>query len=253
MDFSLSPYLFEIGGFGLRYYSLMYLLGVFVTYLWLTRVAKYDKEKIADLCLYGFLAIVLGGRFGYVFFYHPEWLWTDPLQALKIWEGGMSIHGGIIAVTLWIWYFARKQDWSFWKLGDSIVIPAMFGVGLARIGNFMNGELWGRVTDVPWCIVFPGAEGCRHPSVLYESFTYVFLSVILAVVYKKSKKPGIVSALFLIFMGAARSIIEIFFREPTWVYAGVTAGTWLSIPLILLGFGLFIYMIYGQKNKISNS
>lgn len=244
MEFSLSPYLFEIGGFGLRYYSLMYLLGLLGTYLWLTRVAKYDQESIIDLCLYGFLAVVLGGRIGYVFFYHPEWIWSDPLQIFKIWEGGMSIHGGIIAVTAWIWYFVGKKGWNFWKLGDAVVVPAMFGVGLARIGNFMNGELWGRVTDVPWCMVFPGAEGCRHPSMLYESFTYMALSLLLALVYKKSKKPGVVAALFMIFMGLARSVIEIFFREPTWVYAGITAGTWLSIPLVLLGFALLFWKSY---------
>lgn len=213
----------------------MYLLGLLITYLWLTRVAGFDKEKIADLCLYGFLAVVLGGRLGYVLFYHPEWLLYDPLQAIKIWEGGMSIHGGIIAVTAWIGYFIKKNGWSFWQLGDAVVVPAMFGVGLARIGNFMNGELWGRVTDVPWCIYFPGSEGCRHPSMLYESFTYVGLSILLAILYRKKIKPGIITALFLISMGIARSLIEIFFREPSWVYAGITAGTWLSIPLIVMG------------------
>jgi len=248
MEFSLSPYLFEIGGFGLRYYSLLYLLGLLVTYLWLTKVAKYDKEKIADLCLYGFIAVVLGGRIGYVLFYQLEWLWTDPLQAFKIWEGGMSIHGGIIAVALWVWYFVKKNDWNFWKLGDAIVVPAMFGVGVARIGNFMNGELWGRVTDVSWCFNFPGAEGCRHPSVLYECAAYILLSFILASVYRKKPNPGVVAALFFIFMGIARSLIEIFFREPTWVYAGVTAGTWLSVPMVILGVFLLI-----QRSKKSYS
>jgi len=238
MEFSLSPYLFEIGGYGLRYYSLMYLLGLLGTYIWLTRIAKYDKDTIADLCLYGFLAVVLGGRLGYVLFYQPQWIWTDPLQTIKIWEGGMSIHGGIIAVAVWVWYFVKKQGWNFLKLADAIVVPAMFGVGLARIGNFMNGELWGRVTDVPWCIYFPGVEGCRHPSMLYESFTYIVLSLILALVYRKNKNPGTVTALFFVFMGLARSIIEMYFREPTWVYAGITAGTWLSVPLIAMGFVL---------------
>lgn len=238
MNYTPHPYLFQIGDFGVRYYSLMYLLGVFITYLWLTRVAKFDKEKIADLCLYGFLAIIIGGRLGYFLFYHPEWLWTDPIQILKIWEGGMSIHGGILAVTGWIWYFVKKNAWSFWKLGDAVVVPAMFGVGLARIGNFMNGELWGRVTDVPWCMVFPGVEGCRHPSMLYESATYILLSFVLAFLSSRNARPGMVVAFFLIFMGMARSIIEIFFREPTWVYAGVTAGTWLSIPLVVLGIAL---------------
>ncbi|MGE3278616.1 MAG: prolipoprotein diacylglyceryl transferase [Candidatus Altimarinota bacterium] len=241
MEFSLSPYVFQIGGYGLRYYSLMYLVGLGITYWWLTRVAKYDKEQIADLCLYGFLALVLGGRLGYVLFYQPQWIWTDPLQVVKIWEGGMSIHGGIIAVGVWVWYFVKKHRWDFWKLGDSIVVPGMFGVGLARIGNFMNGELWGRLTDVPWCMYFPGVEGCRHPSMLYESVTYMLLSLVMAWVYQRSKRPGVVTALFFIFMGGARTVIEIFYREPTWVYAGVTAGTWLSVPLFLFGLGLLFF------------
>jgi phosphatidylglycerol:prolipoprotein diacylglycerol transferase len=180
-------------------------------------------------------------------FYHPEWLWTDPLQIIKIWEGGMSIHGGILAVTAWIWYFVKKTGWNFWKLADAVVVPAMFGVGLARIGNFMNGELWGRVTDVPWCMYFPGVEGCRHPSILYESVTYVLLSFVLAFLYARNTRPGYIAALFLIFMGVARSIIEIFFREPTWIYAGVTAGTWLSIPLIVLGIVLLMFSVRRTK------
>jgi|CXWL01.1.fsa_nt_gi phosphatidylglycerol:prolipoprotein diacylglycerol transferase len=240
MIFDLSPYLFQVGEFGLRYYSLAYLVGVLITYLWLTRIAKYDAEKIADFCLYGFLAIVIGGRLGYVFFYQPQWIWTNPLEIVKIWQGGMSIHGGIALVALWVFYYVRKQQWNFFRFGDALVVPAMFGIGLSKIGNFMNGELWGRLTDVPWCFIFPGAEGCRHPSQLYEAGSYFLLFLLLAWCSRGNTRPGTITALFLITLGLARTTIEIFFREPSWVYWNITAGTWLSIPMITLGIGLFL-------------
>lgn len=238
MEFTLSPYLIEIGGSGIRYYSLMYLIGLGLTYLWLVRVAKFDREKVLDLCLYGFLAVVIGGRLGYALFYQPQWFSSDPLQILKIWQGGMSLHGGIIAVFLWMVYFIRKAGWDFLKVVDTVVVPAMFGIGLARIGNFMNGELWGYVTTAPWCFYFPGAGGCRHPSQLYEAFTYFTLSLILAYCWKQKPRKGVVSALFLISMGLARSLMEVFFREPTWVFWGITGGTWLSIPMMMIGLFL---------------
>ena len=243
MIFNLSPYIFEIGGFGLRYYSMAYLLGLLVTYLWLTRVARYDAEKIADFCLFGFLAVIIGGRLGYVFFYHPEWILNEPWHILTIWKGGMSIHGGILLVSAWVIYFVKKNQWDFYKLADAVVVPAILGISFAKIGNFMNGELWGRVTDVPWCLVFPGADGCRHPSQLYEAFAYFLIFLILAWCTFQGYRKGTIAALFLILLGLARTTIEVFWREPSWVYWGVTAGTWLSVPMVIIGLALLIYRV----------
>jgi len=238
MDFTLSPYLFQIGDFGVRYYSLAYLIGTLFTYLWLVYVAKYDKEKISDLVLYGFIAIVIGGRLGEVFFYHPEWLWENPLQIFKIWKGGMSFHGGLIAAILWIWYFVKKNKWDFLKLSDAIVVPAAFGIALAKIGNFFNSELWGVETSVPWCFNVEGKAGCRHPSQLYQAVKNILVGLILLIIYYRPHKTGTVSALFLIGYGLGRTTIEIFWREPDWVFWGISSGTWLSMPMIIIGLVL---------------
>ena len=240
MEFSLSPFLIQYGGFGIRYYSLMYLLALLLSYAWLTKVAKYDREKIADFCLYGFLWVVLGSRLGYALFYQPQWFWTEPLSVLKIWEGGMSFHGGLIAAALWIAYFLKKQRWDFWRFADALVVPIILGIGFGRIGNFLNGELWGRITDVPWCFHVEGWEGCRHPSQLYQFLANLITFGILCLSYFRSRKSGVTAALFLICYGIGRSVIEMLWREPSWVWMGLTAGTWLSLPMILVGGILLI-------------
>ena len=233
---TLSPFLFEYNGFGLRYYSLAYLAGVLLTYLWLTSIAGYEKEKMQDFCIYGFFAIVVGGRMGEFLFYHPEWLWTNPLQIFKIWEGGMSFHGGLISVALFTWYFLKKNNWDFLEFTDNLVIPGAFGVALAKLGNFMNGELWGKATDVSWCFVFPHAdELCRHPSQLYQSIGNIIVGISLLLTFRLKPKKGVLTALFLIGYGLARITVEVLWREPDWIYLGITSGTWLSIPMIMIG------------------
>ncbi|MDP3975648.1 MAG: prolipoprotein diacylglyceryl transferase, partial [bacterium] len=222
-----SPYLFEVGSLGIRYYSLAYLLGLGAAYWWLTRVGKYEREKVADLVVYSLLAIVVGGRLGYVFFYRPELIWTDFFEIFKVWHGGLSFHGGLIAVILFACWFARKQGWQLLRLFDNIVIPAALGLALATVGNFFNSELWGRVTSVPWCFQVPELEGCRHPSMLYQSLKNLILMSILSLISFRRPKAGTVGAFFLIGYGIGRSLIETLWREPSWVFLNITAGTWL--------------------------
>jgi len=240
MEFSLSPFLIQYGGFGIRYYSLMYLLALTIAYWWMTRVANYDREKMADFCLYGFLWVVLGSRLGYVLFYQPQWLWSDPLSALKIWEGGMAFHGGLIAAAIWLWYYLKKQRWDFWSFADALVVPIILGIGFGRLGNFLNGELWGRMTEVPWCFYVDGWEGCRHPSQLYQALANVITFGILWLSFARVKKTGVTASLFLICYGVGRTLIEMLWREPSWVWMKITAGTWLSLPMIGIGLCLLI-------------
>lgn len=240
MIHDFSPFLFEYQGFGLRYYALAYLLGVLFTYLWLTKAARYDRKLVEDFCLNGFFVIIIGGRLGEFLFYQPQWIW-DPIQILKIWQGGMSFHGGFIAVALWTWYFLRKHKWDFWKFADALVVPAAFGIAMAKFGNFMNGELWGRPTDVPWCFVFPNAdELCRQPSVLYQVIGNILVGLVLLWGFFKKLPKGANTALFLIGYGIARVIVEIFWREPDWIYLGISSGTWLSVPMIIGGVVILI-------------
>ena len=236
MIYDYSPFLIRFtDNFGLRYYSLAYLLGTLLTYIWLVYVARYDKDKLADYTLYGFLAIVIGGRLGELFFYHPEWLWTNPLQIIKIWEGGMSFHGGFIAVFFWTWYFLKKQKWDFLEFSDALVVPAAFGLALANIGNFFNSELWGVETTVPWCFEVPGKAGCLHPSQLYQALGNITLSLFLLFFYRRPHKKGLITALFIIGYGLARITVEVFWRVPDWAFWGISSGTWLSIPMVGVG------------------
>ena len=213
MEFTYSPFLFHIGDFGLRYYSLAYLLGALLVYIWLVNVAKYDKDKISDFVLYGFMSVVIGGRLGEVFFYHPEWIWESPTRIVKIWEGGMSFHGGLLAVFLWVLYFVKKNKWDFLKLTDAMVAPAIFGIALAKVGNFFNSELWGLETDVAWCFKVEGKSGCRHPSQLYQAIGNTLVSILLVIMYLKPHRKGVPSAIFLLGYGLWRIIVEIFWRD----------------------------------------
>ncbi len=210
-------------------------------YWFLVKVAKFEKSKVEDFTLYGFLAVVIGGRLGEVFFYQPHML-QDPLSILKIWEGGMSFHGGFLLVALWIWYFTKKHNWDFLKLADALVVPAIFGIAMTKFGNFMNGELYGRPTDVSWCFIFPKADDlCRHPSQLYQALGNVMVGLSLTWLYFKKLPKGTVAAGFLIGYGLVRTTIEIFWREPDWVYMGITSGTWLSVPMIIGGLIVLQY------------
>lgn len=243
MPFDYSPFLIQFTEtFGIRYYSLAYLLGVLYGYYWLVKYGKYDKDKVLDFCLYAFLAIVIGGRLGEVFFYHPEWIWESPLQIVKIWEGGMSFHGGLILVVLFVWYWVKKQKWDFLKLADTIVVPALFGIAMAKVGNFFNSELWGVETAVPWCFKVDGWSGCRHPSQLYQALGNTIVGMLLILAYFRPRRKGTIAALFLIGYGVVRVTVEIFWRQPDWVFWGISSGTWLSVPMIIIGFLMFYYL-----------
>ncbi len=245
----IDPVIVELGPLALRWYGVMYLLG-FLAAMWLLNRhadkpgSGWTREQVSDLLFYSFLGVVLGGRLGYVLFYGWQWLIEDPLYLFRINEGGMSFHGGLIGVIVAMFYIAYRQKRTFWQVADLVAPTVPIGLGLGRIGNFINGELWGRTTDVPWGIVFPGAGPLpRHPSQLYEAaLEGLVLFLVLQWYMKRTDKPGAVAGLFLVGYGVSRFLVE-FFREPDAhmsLYWGFSMGQLLTIPMLV--FGAYLMM-----------
>ena len=250
-DLGLSPVALDLGFFTLKWYSLAYLAGILLGYWHLSRMIKAPGAPMAqrhadDLFFYATLGIILGGRLGYTIFYAPE-LWRHPADVLKLWEGGMSFHGGLAGVVLAIAWVAWRNKLSFLRLCDYIAVCVPFGMMFGRLANFVNGELWGRVTEsrVPWAMVFPGAGDLpRHPSQLYEAaLEGLTMMVVLLVLFWKTDarwRPGLLVGTFAFGIALARFTVE-FFREPDAQLAefarstGLSMGQWLTIPLMAVG------------------
>jgi len=201
----------------------------------------WTSEEVGDLIFYGALGVVLGGRIGYMVFYDFPSLVANPLNLFKVWQGGMSFHGGVLGVVVAIWLFARRFNKTFWTVGDFVVPLLPLGLAAGRIGNFINGELWGKPTTVAWGMVFPHVDQLpRHPSQLYEFLLEgVLLFIILWTYSAKPKPPGRVGGLFLICYGVFRVFVE-FFRQPDpqfgyLAFGWLTMGQLLSVPMVLVG------------------
>jgi len=247
----IDPVIFRIGPLAVRWYGMMYLLGFVGSWFIIRNLARrrslpLDADGISDLLFYGIVGVILGGRFGYVFFYNPAYYFQHPLASFAIWEGGMSFHGGLLGVVVAAIIFCRRRGLSMLLTGDILVTAAAVGLGLGRIGNFINGELWGRVTDVPWAMVFPGAGPLpRHPSQLYEALLEgVILFAVLWLLHRRQAAAGIPFFTFFLLSGTFRFIVE-FFRQPDahlgFLWGGATMGQVLSLPMILLGLvGLYL-------------
>lgn len=247
-----DPILFQVGPVAVRWYGLMYLLG-FGAFWWLgcRRAAQKDAlmpvAQVGDFLFYAFLGVIIGGRMGSVFFYNFDYFLIRPVYLFEIWKGGMSFHGGLLGVIVAMGLYQHKQGWGFFKLADFVAPLVPLGLGFGRIGNFINGELWGRPTDYPWGVVFPQVDSlARHPSQLYQAVLEgVVLFVILWLYSSKPRLTGCVSALFLIFYGVFRFLIE-YAREPDGhlgfvALDALTMGQLLSLPMIVIGVLLFYY------------
>lgn len=248
----LDPVAIHLGPLGIHWYGLMYLLG-FLSLLWLGkwRVRRnpqsgWKKSDIDDILFYGALGVILGGRLGYVIFYQPVYYLGHPLEILALWQGGMSFHGGFLGVLAGMLVFARKTGKRWLNIMDFVAPLVPIGLGAGRMGNFINGELWGRTTDVPWGMVFQHSDGLpRHPSQLYEfGLEGIVLFTLLWWYSSKPRPIGAVSALFLIGYGTFRFLVE-FTREPDsflgLLAMGMSMGQWLSLPMVLAGIGMLLW------------
>lgn len=252
IDFTpLSPVFLTIGPIQLHYYGLMYVFGFSFGYFLLPHIFKIRKLEVSrnqfdDLFFYGILGGILGGRLFYVVFYNIAYYLEHPLKILAVWEGGMASHGGLLGAALALFLVTRHHKIPFFRLTDSIVIPVGIGLMLGRIGNFINGELYGRITDVPWCMYFKNAEGCRHPSQLYAAFKDLTLFGILFSLRKTEWQPGILTFLFLGLYSLFRFIVE-FFREPDvqigTLLFGFSEGQWISLVLLGISLGMIGYLM----------
>ena len=256
----IDPVIFGIGPLKIRWYGLMYVIGfLFAWWLAKRRSRRADSpitsEQVDDLVFYGMLGVILGGRIGYALVYGWDQLTSDPLYLFKITEGGMSFHGGLAGVMTAMWLYGRKLGHSLWRMTDFVAPIVPLGLGFGRIGNFINGELWGKPTDVPWGFVVNG--NVLHPSQLYEALLEGFLLFAIVWIYSAKPRPyRAVSGIFLMFYGIFRFAIE-FVRvpdaDPGYIaYGWVTLGQVLSAPMIVLGAVLLI-MAYrsGKPSQVS--
>lgn len=249
---NIDPVLFSVGPLSVRWYGLMYLFG-FAAAWWLgvTRARKanglWNEDQIGDLIFYGAVGVILGGRFGYVLFYNFDLFLKDPAWLFRVWEGGMAFHGGLLGVLVAMYLFGRKHGKNLFQMTDFIAPIVPLGLGAGRIGNFIGAELWGRVSDMPWAMVFPTdpMQLPRHPSQLYQFF--IEGVVLFSVLWWFSSRPRprmAVSGLFLVIYGLGRFVVE-FFRQPDEqlgfiAFDWLTMGQLLSTPMIILGVAFMV-------------
>lgn len=276
-----DPVMFAIGPISLHWYGFMYLIGfIFAMWLAVRRTKQpgstYQREEVENLLYLCFIGVFVGGRVGYVLFYNLPLFLANPLYLFKVWDGGMSFHGGLIGVICAMLWFAKRTKRHFFQVADFIAPLVPFGLGAGRIGNFINGELWGRVADLPWAMLFPGARDediayaashphwltilqqyhalPRHPSQLYEFLLEgVLLFIILNGFILKNRPMGAVSGLFLICYGAFRCFVE-FFRQPDiqlGLFSGFSMGQMLSIPMILIGIAIMLWAYRQAKSTLA--
>ena len=247
----INPVAFSLGPVQVHWYGIMYLMAFMSAYLlaqWRVKQYRLDwtTEQIGDLIFYAAVGVILGGRLGYMLFYNTQQLIHHPLSLLKIWQGGMSFHGGLLGVLIAMVFFARKIKKTFWEITDFVVPLVPRGLAFGRWGNFINGELWGRTTTMPWGMVFPqaGDDFIRHPSQLYEfAGEGVLLGILLWLYSRHPRKVGQTSGAFMLGYGIFRFLAE-FTREPDRFLGtlsfGLSMGQWLSIPMIV--FGLYLIL-----------
>jgi phosphatidylglycerol:prolipoprotein diacylglycerol transferase len=248
-----DPVALQLGPLAVRWYGLMYV-AAFAAFFFLGRQrirrrpeAGWTHQNLDDLMFWGMVGVVVGGRLGQVLFYEPGYYFSHPAEILAVWKGGMAFHGGLLGVLIALWGFARKNGKHFLEVGDFVAPLVPLGLAFGRLGNFINGELWGRPAsaELPWAMVFPQVDELpRHPSQLYQAgLEGVALFALLWWFTRKPRPVGAASGLFLIGYGFFRFAAE-FFRNPDdgvfgYMTLGISMGQWLSLPMVLIGIGLY--------------
>ena len=250
---SIDPVIVSFGALQIRWYGLAYVLGFLIGIYFIKQInqhyqKKIEHNKIDDFFIWSIIGVILGGRIGYVLFYQTSSIFINPLNVLYIWKGGMSFHGGLIGITIAILFFSKKNSINFFQLSDLVSSVAPVGLFFGRLANFINVELYGRVTDFPFAMIYPSVDQLpRHPSQLYEAFFEGIILFVILIYYSKKNYNknnfGLITSLFLILYGVFRILIE-FLREPD-AHIGlflnsISMGQLLCIPLIIIGLGIYI-------------
>ena len=253
---NIDPVFLHLGRIQLRWYGLMYMISFIVGYFMLKRLAKKKKlgmstDDLYDLLFFLILGVMVGGRLGYVLFYDFGSYIQRPIEILYIWQGGMSLHGGFVGVLAAVLLLCKRRHWNFWEISDLICAVAPIGLGLVRLGNFINGELYGRKTTLPWGMIFPaGGDVVRHPSQIYEALLEgLVLLLIVQWLYRKQFYPGTVTWALIGFYGLFRFLVE-FVREPD-AHIGFdlgpfTRGQLLTFPMLVIGLAMMV--IFARRN-----
>lgn len=256
---NLNPALLHLGPLEVRWYGLFYVIGFILTYSFISYVAKkgyikYTKDEIESLFLHILIGLILGARIFYILFYNFSYYLQHPMEMLQIWHGGLSFHGALIGIMIAVLLFCKKykKDWK--ELSDYLIIPIPLCLMLGRIGNFINGELYGRITTVPWAVKFPNADGFRHPSQLYEAAKNLFIFIILFTLYmyKKRFPKGFFFWLFFTLYPLLRFFVE-FYREPDpqlgFIAFGLSMGQLLSIIMFAVGSIMLVLTVKKPEKK----
>jgi phosphatidylglycerol:prolipoprotein diacylglycerol transferase len=262
---SISPIIFSIGPFEIRWYSMAYIIGFLFAWQYIKFLSNkkelfgfetnLDSQSVDDLIFYSIIGLIVGARLAYVIFYNGTYYLNNPIHALYVWEGGLSFHGGLVGIIIAIFYIKLKYKIKFYIISDLICSSAPVGIFFGRIANFINGELYGRPSSSYFGMIFPNTDGkIRHPSQLYEAFfegILIFLILnFLIFGFKKLSNPGLISSIFLILYGTFRFLIE-FTREPDaqlgFIFNFLTMGMILSVPMIIAGF---VILFISKKNNV---
>lgn len=241
----------DLFGFSVHWYGIMYFLAFLIAWLLVPRLQKkrtlsFSNDEWSSLLSAAVLGVIVGGRLGFVLFYEPAYFLAHPLKVFAVWEGGMASHGGFIGVTLAVWWQLKDKGWdTFFRVADVLTVPIAIGLMLGRLGNFINLELYGTVTDVPWAMAIPGVEGLRHPTQIYAMMKDAFIALICFwhLSAFRNARPGISFSIFLMMYGVLRFTVE-HFRDQTNVamFGSLSEGQILTIPLFLAGAALFFWL-----------
>ncbi|MCK4590089.1 MAG: prolipoprotein diacylglyceryl transferase [Nanoarchaeota archaeon] len=235
---NINPTLLELGFLEIRYYGLVYVLGAIVGLLVLQYYRKkgrleLSKDEVWDLVFWLMVGLVVGARVFEVVFFAPGYFFQNPLEILKVWKGGMSFHGGFVGLVMAGYLYCRKKKLNFWKVADIVAIPAIIVAGIGRLANFTNSEFYGSATNLPWCVVFKKIdEVCRHPYQIYAALQRWAVGGVLALIYRKERKPGFIFWLMVLLEGVGRILVDIVRVESKYLY--LSMGQWLSVVMVVV-------------------
>lgn len=246
---NIDPVLLRVFGLEVRYYGVVYAIGFLFSLWYMLKLSEkkkinLTKDEVYDLMIWLIIALVVGGRLGAILFYNLGYYLQNPFEIIALWHGGMSFHGSLIAMIFVGYYFYKKKKIDFYQIADALVIPTALFLMFGRIANFINGELYGSITNVSWAVKFPSVEGFRHPSQLYEAFKNLFIFSVLWFLKDKKHKKGFLFWLFITLYGLLRTILH-FYREPTTLLFGIPVGQLFSFAMFIVG--AYVLLTYYRK------